>query len=149
MSLAQFFRLSCVECKWYIKLCTSKECCRTRPTSGRKGYDIKRRTIRKNGRGYAGMNIFCCWMNMPLPMAEITFHHINSCVHNAYVKTSHESMKVSNDNNQTSSSDIANTKVSGDGEWQKRGYSSLNGVVTLSANGKRIDNEVMSKKCKQ
>ena len=41
------------------------------------------------------------------------------------------------------------TKVSGDEAWQKRGYSSLNGVVTLIANGKCIDNEVMSKKCKQ
>ena len=91
------------------------------------------------------MNIFCRWMNMPLPTAETTFHHINSCVHNAYVKTSHESMKVSNDNNQTSSSDIANTTVSGDGEWQKRGYSSLNGVVTLIANGKHIDNKSCSK----
>ena len=53
----------------------------------------------------------------------------------------------SNDNNETSSGDTVNTKVSGDGAWQKRGYSSMNGV-TLIANGKCIDNEVMSKKCK-
>ena len=31
----------------------------------------------------------------------------------------------------------------------KRGYSSLNGVVTLISNGKCIDTEVLSKKCKQ
>ena len=91
---------------------------------------------------------------MPLPMAETTFHEINSCIHNAYVETSHQSMtnaacevhKDSNDNNQTSISDInVNTKISGDGACQKRGYFSLNGVVTLTGNGKCIDNGVMSK----
>ena len=95
MGLAQFFRLSRVECKWYIKFCSSKECCRAELTSGRKGYEINRRTIvafRENSQGYAGMNTFCRWMNMPLPMAETTFHDINSCIHNAYVETSHESM---------------------------------------------------------
>ena len=60
-------------------------------------------------------------MNMPKPMVETTTHGINSCIHNACVETSHKSMtnaackvhKVS-DNNQTSSSDVVNTKVSGD-----------------------------------
>ena len=31
----------------------------------------------------------------------------------------------------------------------ERGYSSPNGVVTLIPNGKCIDNEIMSKECKQ
>ena len=54
MGLAQFFRLSCVECKWYIKFCASKECCRTDPTSGRKPYEVNRRAIvafHENGQG--------------------------------------------------------------------------------------------------
>ena len=67
-------------------------------------------------------------------MAETTFHDINSCTHNAYVETSHKSLpnatcehknkkhKNSN-NNETSSSDIVNAKVSGDGAFQKGGYS--------------------------
>ena len=62
MGLAQFFRLSCVECKWYIKFCTSKECYRTEPTSERKGYEMNRRktvAFRENSQGYAGMNTFC------------------------------------------------------------------------------------------
>ena len=57
--------------------------------------------------------------------------------------------KVSNDNNQISSSDVANTKVSGDGAQQKRGYSSRNDVVTLVVSGKYIDNEAISTKWKQ
>ena len=101
-------------------------------------------------------------MNMPrldkyaTANGRTTFHDIDSCIYNAYVETSHKSVinaacevhKDSNDNNQTLSSDIVNAKVSGDGAWQKPGYSSLNGVATLIANSKCIDNEVMSKKCK-
>ena len=80
MDLAQFFRLSCVGCKWYIKFCTSKECCKTEPTSGRKEYEINRRTIvtfRENGQSYAGMNTFCYWMNMAPPIAQTTVDNIN------------------------------------------------------------------------
>ena len=41
-------------------------------------------------------------------------------------------------------------KLSGDGAWQKRVYSSLNGVATLISDGKCIDTEVLSKKqCEQ
>ena len=54
-----------------------------------------------------------------------------------------------NGNIQISISDIVNTKVIGDEAWQKWRYSSLNGIATLVANGKCIENEVMSKKCKQ
>ena len=88
---------------------------------------------------------------------KTTFYDINSCIHNAYVDTSHKYMtnaaceihKDSNNNNEASSSDIVNAKVSRDGAWKKRGYSSLSCVVTVIANSKCIDNEVMSKKCKQ
>ena len=40
-------------------------------------------------------------------------------------------------------------KVNGDDAWQKRAYLSLNGVLTLISDGKCIDTEVLSKKCKQ
>ena len=86
------------------------------------------------------------------------FMILTAALINAYVETSHKSLtnatcevlkhKNSN-NNETSSSDIVNTKVSGDGAFQNGGYSWLNGVVTLIANGKCIGSEVMSKKCKQ
>jgi hypothetical protein len=45
---------------------------------------------------------------------------------------------------------IKNCQVSVDGTWQKRGYSSMNGVVTLISreNGKCLDTAVLSKYCK-
>ena len=44
---------------------------------------------------------------------------------------------------------ILDITVSGDGSWQKRGHSSLNGVVTLVASdtGKCVDYRVLSKHC--
>ena len=44
---------------------------------------------------------------------------------------------------------IADITVSGDGSWQKRGFSSLNGLVTLIASdlGKCIDYRVLTKSC--
>ena len=76
-------------------------------------------TVRENGHCYAGMKIFCHWMNMPPPMGETAVSNINGCIHNAYVETSHKFItnaackahKTSNDNNQTSSSYIVNTKI--------------------------------------
>ena len=38
--------------------------------------------------------------------------------------------------------------VSVDGSWQRRGYTSPNGVVTAIANGKCIDMQTMSKNYK-
>ena len=59
-----------------------------------------------------------------------------------------ESQKLDDTASTTNIDNILDTKVSGDGAWQKRGHSSLNGVVTLVGNGKCIDYEVFSKKCK-
>ena len=44
MGLAQSFRASSVECRWYFKFCSSKECKKVETTSGRRGYDINKRT---------------------------------------------------------------------------------------------------------
>ena len=98
---------------------------------------------------------------MPKPMAQTTHDEMKSEIHNAYVGTAQESMeKVTHEicdsesqklDGTASTKDIdrvLDTKVSGNGTWQKRGQSFLNGVVTLIGNGKCIDYEVLSKKCK-
>ena len=100
-------------------------------------------------------------MNMPKPMAQTTYDEINSELHNAYVGTAQESMekaaheicdlecqKLDDTASTTDIDSVLDTKVSGDGAWQKRGHSSLSRVVTLIGNGKCIDYEVLSKKCK-
>ena len=100
-------------------------------------------------------------MNMAEPMAQTTYDEINSELHNAYVGTAQESMekaaheicdlesqKLDDTASTTDIDSVLDTKVSGDGAWQKRGHPSLNGVVTLTGNRKCINYEVLSKKCK-
>jgi hypothetical protein len=156
MGLAQFFNISCTECNWKITFCSSKECSILQSISGRKSFEINLQAItafREIGRGFSAIKTFCSCMNMPSPMAKTTFIEINSDLHNAYVQTAQESMKAASKqihfNKTVDDSVVIDAKVSGDGAWQKRGYSSLNGVVTLISEGKCIDTEVLSKKCKQ
>ena len=54
------------------------------------------------------------------------------------------------DGGQVTADEVVNTTISTDGTWQKRGFSSRNGVITIIANstGKCIDYRVKSKTCK-
>ena len=164
MRLAQFFAISCTKCDWHINFCSSKEVTKSNNSQGRKSHEVNRRTLvafRENGLGFNGIKTFCCFMNMPEPMAQTTYDEINSELHNAYVGTAHKSMekaaheicdlesqKLEDNASTTDTNSVLDTRVSGDGAWQKRGHSSLNGAVTLIGNGKYIDYEVLSKKCK-
>ena len=162
MGLAQFFAISCTECDWRINFCSSTDITKSNNSQGRKSYEVNRRTLvafRENGLGFNGMKIFCCFMNMQEPMAQTTYDEINSELYNAYVGTAQESIekaaheicdlesqKLDDTASNTDIDSVLDTKVSDDGAWQKRGYSSLNGVVTLIGNGKCINYEVLSKK---
>jgi len=44
MGLAQFFNITCSDCQWKLRFCSSKQCEKT-TTYGRSGYDINRRTL--------------------------------------------------------------------------------------------------------
>ena len=165
MGLARFFAISCTECDCLINFCSSKEVTKSNNSQDRKSYEVNRRPLvafRENGLGFNGIKTFCCFMNMPEPMAQTTYDEINSEFHNAYVGTAQESIekvaheicdlesqKLDDTASTTDIDSVLDTKVSGDDAWQKRGHSSLNGVVTLIGNGKCIDYEVLSKKkCK-
>ena len=161
MGLAQFFDIRCVDCSWTTIFCSSKQCDKLEPRGGRASMDVNRRMVvsfRENGLGYTVIKTFCRCMNMPPPMTQTSFDDTSCAVHNAYVETCHESMekaakevrakRIEEDPTCVDNNGVVNTKVSGDGAWQKRGYSSLNGVMTLISNGKCIDQEVMSKKCR-
>ena len=85
------------------------------------------------------------------PMTKSTFHEHLPAIHDAYVAASHGTMKQAIDEEPGDTmNDTYDIDVSVDGTWQRRGYSSLNGVVAIiSANtGKCVDTEVLSKTCK-
>ena len=68
----------------------------------------------------------------------------------SYIKTTEVNMKNSAIELRSGKKDeIINTTISTDGSWQRRGFSSLNGLVTVIANniGKSIDYRVKTKNC--
>ena len=117
-----------------------------------KRYDINTRIVyasRSCGVGYAGIEKFTGLMNMPKPMSKTTYNNISTNIRNATKIVAEQSMADAA--REVNSSDgIVNTGVSVDGTWQRRGYSSLNGVVTAISikNGKILDTEPLSRHCK-
>ena len=95
-------------------------------------------------------------MNMPTPINVKVFNEMQLKIADAYIKVSKTSMtdaaeEIHQDNIQEGDSEdfVANITVSCDSTWQKRGHSSLNGVVTVIATdtGKCLDYHVLSKHC--
>jgi len=126
---------------------------------GRTVFDVNMRmafAFREIGKGYRSLATFSMFMNMPPPITKNNYGKLCDIMCDAYSKVAEASMRkagvevYSEVNKASSSGDIADCDVSVDGTWQRRGYSSLNGVVTvLSSNtGKCIDAYVLSKKCK-
>ena len=148
--LSTLLTLKCSSCDF------AKENYSSRRVNKNKSFDINLRivyTMRACGLGYAGIQNFTSLMNMPSPMTANNYDKlvkiIAPIVKNVAMDTMSDAVedlkdKVNNNN------DILDTAVSVDGTWQRRGYCSLNGVVTAISveNGKVIDTEVMSRKCK-
>ena len=78
-------------------------------------------------------------MNMPPPMNLKSYNNINNILHNVYDSASSECMKKAADEIRASVNTGASIHqlpvdcdISIDGAWQKRGYSSLNVIVSAT-----------------
>jgi hypothetical protein len=125
----------------------------------KKAHEINHRTVmafREIGKGHAGIETFTTMMNMPFSIAFTTYKKINKNLYCAYEKSAEKSTKKAADevrqiiNINACSNDIVDCHISIDETWQKRGYSSLNGVVSAISkdNKKVLDYYTMSKFCK-
>jgi len=152
------FPINCVDCPWSLNFSTSKVIEQKEVQVGRKMKEVNIQTVlafREIGHGYTGIQSFCRILNMPPPMTKTNFYNLNSKLHLAYLKTSRQCMKEASEeirrgelgNNYHESTVV--TTVSLEGSWQRRGYSSMNGIVTAMSHGKCIDAEVLSKSCYQ
>nr|XP_047122595.1 uncharacterized protein LOC124806069 [Hydra vulgaris] len=112
--------------------------------------------FREIGRGRDAMLTFTSIMNMPPPLSKPSFDCINSKLYDAYKSVAEQSMKnaamearriLKPDSNMN---DVIDCGISIDGTWQRRGYSSLNGVVVATShdNNKVLDTVTLSKFCK-
>lgn len=147
--LASSLIVKCLSCGTEDKFLTSRTCGR--------GYDINNRIVysmRSIGQGYSGVEKFTMLMNMPRPMTRGNYDKIVTSLTDVAKTVAETSMMDAieelRQKHDASDSDIVDIDVSGDGSWQRRGYSSHNGVVTVISleTGKVVDVEPMSKTCK-
>ena len=120
-------------------------------------FDINLRSVvafREIGKGHKSMSTFAGFMNLSKPISKTQYDRANEKLLKAYQDVCFQSCKEAAFETTTKlggDSDTAtDCQVSVDGTWQKRGHSSLNGVVTIISkeNGKCLDHIVLSKTCK-
>lgn len=99
------------------------------------------------GKGEEAAKTFCALMNLPTPSA---FKYSKSILCNAAKEVCLTSMKDAVEESVNENGGKRDLTVIFDGTWQRRGHSSLNGVVSaIGANtGKVIDVRVFSKYCR-
>jgi len=120
------------------------------------GYEINHRIIfamRLLGIGLQGLNLFVSLMDMGKELSKGTYdtvvQHIHECTKLVFdamcLRVVEQEKKV----NEKRERPLLDFKVSGDGSWKKRGFTSLYGVTTLIASfsGKVIDLVVKSSYC--
>ena len=158
--LCNFFEMKCtdIKCPWTKTISTSNHINKT-VDHGKIPYDVNVRTImafREIGKGYAGIESFCGYMNMPPPMAVTTYHETIANMHSVYMECAEFNMKAAANEireellEECTAESIADVDVSVDGTWQRRGFSSLNGAVTVISllSGKCLAFEALTKTCK-
>ena len=157
--LAHFFKAEChctcnQICEWSVLTCTSPKV-NSKVFRGVKPFEINLRMMmafRELGRGHAGIVQFCKLMNIPPPMDSKTYRKSFTRLYSSYKKISEKSMlRAATEAKGTDIDEagVSNVIASFDGTWQKRGYSSLNGVVAAVSNGKVVDAEVLCKVCRE
>ena len=150
-------------CLWNRSFHTSKEV--KTDGRGKSPFEINHRALiamREIGKGHTALSTFCGFMNMPQPMNVKPFNDMQENISNVYKEVANTSMKNAanefrfTDDDEHNAVDVSlddnkvtDITVSCDGTWQRRGYSSLNGVVTVIASdsGKCVDYRVLSKTC--
>lgn len=100
------------------------------------------------GFRHEGMKKLSALMDLPPPMSFPTYQQTVEKVGSTVIECSNQEMQdaLQEEIELSNSTDIA---ISGDGTWQKRGFSSKNGVVTAIGknSGKSVDVEVMTTVC--
>ena len=144
--------LLCCSCGWNNQFFTSSQISRF--------YEVNRRLVyamRSIGCGHAAAKRFCGLMNMPPPLRPTPYSRHNKALLNAVKEVSVETMNVAASEiheikpEVNEGTGVAKCAISCDGTWQRRGFSSLNGCVTVISidTGKVLDVEALSKVCKK
>ena len=154
--LSHLFKISCrnISCRWDKTFFTSKEV--KKDGRGSKPFGVNLRSIiafRDMGKGHAGLETFCGYMNMPPPMAEMTYNNTTTCtLYNVYKEVASSDMQDAGRSLREtiqecfSEEEVCDTPCDG----TRRGYASLNGVITSISveTGKCLAYQCLVKNCK-
>ena len=126
---------------------------KSKSTKGTKSFEVNMRMVyamRNNCTDYSGVEKFCAVMNLPKPMRCMIYDKTSKVLRNAVKIIAEQTMQGAESLKQENYGSPVNTAVSVDGSWQKRGFTSMNGVVTVISvnNGKILDSEPTSRRCK-
>ena len=112
--------------------------------------------MRSLGQGYSGFKKFTPLIGMPQPMTANNYYkvidHLKTVVKSVAEETTqdacHEIRHKDDPNDEVNT--VADTVVPVDGTWQKRSYSSFNGVITVISmeNSKVLDTVPLTRYCK-
>ena len=156
--LACKLQFKCNSCTWRNSHYTSKKI-ETGKKAGDKPFGINYRTIvafREIGKGHSAIETLCGFMNITPPMNNNSYTKAMKELYLSYRKKAIDNMesvatsvRKEKLGKEYSSDTIVNVDASFDGTWQRRGFSSMNGVVfvILKDSGQCVDYHVMSKKC--
>ena len=130
--------LSCLKCDWKEEVYSSSKI-QNNEKAGPKSFEINTRMVlafREIGRGQSGMETFARCMNMANCLSQSLYDSRNKSLHRSYSEVAQFSQKKAAIETREKLGEADPTKmvdcqVSVDGTWQRRGYSSLNGAVTL------------------
>lgn len=153
IGLAAELEISCKHCN-YKTTFSSSTSVKLKNLDGQissKYYSVNIRLVyglRAIGKGRAAGAMLCGVMNLPSPPSKFDryVNVVGSAVEDIAMKSMKEAVEEAVEENNMNR-DIT---VAFDGSWQKRGHTSLNGIVSATSvdTGKVIDIAIMSKHCK-
>ncbi|GFU30997.1 uncharacterized protein TNCV_3953301 [Trichonephila clavipes] len=142
--LAITFVLKCFACPYRVEFSSSNFHEGTQIATINTRFVYAMRSI---GKGAEAGRMFCGVMNLPQPPTRFSPYgkrilNAAKLVYEDSIQNAAKEAICENEGNK-------NIAVAADGTWQKRGYTSLNGVVTVTSidTGKVIDVDILSKYC--
>ena len=131
---------------------TSEQVKQSDKSGGRKFNEVNLRMVygcRSIGAGYESLRKMCCHLNMPPPMTRENYDSTSRSIKAAAKFVAELSMSEAAAELR-GDADTADVSVSVDGTWQKKGFTSTNGVITAISvdSGKILVTCILSKSCK-
>ena len=148
--LARLLQIHCKTCLYKKAFYTSKQVGKVdKDKGGQRFYDVNIRSVyafRQVGIGHKHLRKICCYLNMPSPMLSNNYTKISNKLKESAKAVAEKSMAAAAASLRGEAI-TADVGVSVDGSWQRKGYTSMNGVVTAISidNGKVLDTVVLCK----